>query len=314
MTQVSSGDDRGVIRTLSTDRDPPPAAYPQGITPSVEYPLHVQRRMKRDPRSVVLLTVLAVVMAGGTAVDAQQPLTRMGGVILSAFAGGAAFTDLQRSEARAERLQPPTNPIEFTRRLSPETSPALALAAGYWFNESLGLRLHAGVALTRFEIGVSERDEAMIPADTALMPRAPFERLSIWSYDATVLIRAPITPRGRIAPYGLIGGGVLRYSPSGSASLPPEAATAFAGGSTLTRGAVVLGLGAIVPLQRNNLGLTFELTDHLSRTPVERTAPGLLAEGESIRIVSSETNPGGKGRVATTNSVRLLIGVSLLLR
>lgn len=265
--------------------------------------------------SRLLPCLLILTVAGSRPAGAQNPLTRMGGLILSAYAGGGAFSDLQRSRARAELIQPPPNPIDFTRRLSPETSLTVAIAAGYWFNESWGFRLNAGLAPTRFEVSVSERERAALPSDTTVEPRAPFARLNVWSYDAVLLARAPFTPRGRVAPYGLIGGGVLRYRAAGSDPLPPEAAAVFDGGSTVNRVAIVIGVGAIVPLQRRNLALTFELTDHLSKTPVERAGTGLLAEGETIRIVMAEPNvPAVEGRVNTTNYVRLLIGISWLRR
>jgi hypothetical protein len=250
-------------------------------------------------------------------VGAQQhhPLTRMGGLMLGAYGGGAAYSDLQRSEARAELLQPPGGSVGFTRRLSPETSAVVAIAGGYWFSESWGFRLRGGFSPTRFTVSVSEREAAEIPTDTTLVPRAPFVRLTIWTFDATALFRIPVTPRGRVAPYALAGGGVLRYIAGEKGPVPPETRNVFDNGTNITRGAGVLGLGAIVPLQRRNLALTFELTDHIGSTPVKRPAAGTLAEGQNLRIVTSATNdPAGGGRVSLTHNLGLLLGLTWLVR
>ena len=83
---------------------------------------------------------------------------------------------------------------------------------------------------------------------------------------------------------------MVRYAAPGKAeALPPEARADFASGAR-TRPAVVVGVGAVVPLQREGLLLTFELTNHIVRSPL--------------------TGPDG-GAEGTTSNVRLLVGLTL---
>jgi hypothetical protein len=285
----------------------------------VEYGLHSPFGMLTMKfGSLTLAAVLLSSMASASPANAQHnPLTRMGGLVVSVFAGGAAYTDLQRSAARVElssEAGPPAS-AEFTRRLSPQTSPALALTAGYWFTPYWGIRGHVGMAPSRFGVVVSEREAALLPVDSLLLGPSHFAPVTIWTADVQVLIRAPFTPRGRVAPYGIVGAGVIRYDAGSSAPLPPEAEPAFAQKDVPTKAAIMIGAGAIVPLQRHNLALNFELTDHIARTPVERTPSRMLSQGSAIRVVTSELNDQSvAGRVRTTSHVRLLVGISWLIR
>jgi hypothetical protein len=286
----------------------------------VEYRLHSLRLMFTvNFRGYFIAAVLFAppLLASSATAQQRNPLTRMGGLVISVFAGGAAYTDLQRSAARVEltstSVQPQT--AEFTRRLSPETSPALAVAAGYWFTPHWGIRAHVGLAPSRFDVMVSEREAALLPQDSLLLGPSYFAPVTIWTGDVQMLVRAPFTPRGRVAPYGILGGGVIRYVAGNSAPLPPEAEPAFAADRSRTKASIVLGAGAMVPLQRHSLALSFELTDHLARTPVERTPSRMLSEGSAIRVVTSELNEQSvEGRVRTTSHVRLLVGLTWLVR
>jgi hypothetical protein len=279
-------------------------SFPQRICPDVE---SFAKTLTRG----LLVMVIGLTLIRSAASAQQHPLTRMGGLVLGAYGGGAAYSDLQRSPARAELLQPPGTAVDFTRRLSPETSAVVAVSGGYWFSQKWGARLRGSVSPTRFTIAVSEREAAEIPTDTTLTPRAPFVRLTIWTFDAELLYRIPVTPRGRVAPYAFLGGGVVQYVAGENGPLPPEASNSFNSGESLTRGAGVIGLGAIVPLQRRSLALTFELTDHIDPTPVDRPAGGTLGEGQKVRIVSSSS---GTGRVDLTHNVGLVLGLSWLVR
>src|SRR5688572_10194367 len=255
--------------------------------------------------------VAACLLSWPAGIEAQKPAVEMGGLVLTGSAGGAAFSDLQRTPARAHWLTA-TGVIEsrdFERRLSPATSVAFAASAAYWLNARWGVRVGAGWAPSRLEVTVSERETAAIPADT-MVEGERLSKLSVWVNDAALILRLPFTPRGRVAPYAFIGGGALQYSARGPDPLPPEAESSFADGAAPRRVAAVLGVAAMVPLQRRNLAFSFELTDHIARTPIGESAGGEM-EDATVRVtLTSDETPSSNGRVKTTSHIRLLVGLS----
>ena len=278
---------------------------------NVEYRLHCVKAMRVIKN---FGAALALALVCSTQLVAQTTTTRMGGLALSVYSGGAAHSDLQRSAARAEwPVAGVTQSREFARRLSPATAPALGMSAAYWPSQWWGIRASAGLVPTRFEVTVSDREKAGLPADSVLVGTTRYAGLRVWTYDVELMFRAPFTPRQRIVPYGLIGGGAVRYQSFGEDPLPPEARSAFGSGNQPTRAAAVIGVGALVPLQRNNLALSFELTDHLVRTPIERTG-GSELDGSGIRLTTDPTAEPGDGRVTLTSHVRLLIGLTWIPR
>lgn len=206
--------------------------------------------------------------------------TRFQGWVLTGWGGGAAFTDLQRAplevgERSGSRVQ----------RLMVDASPSVGVALGYWAKPSWGVRVQSGVALTRYSLLVpGEPNHAMVDSGGP--------NLWIWSHDANLLVRAPVTPGGRIVPYGIAGGGVLFYK-----AAEDQRAGPFEFARTTYRPAFLLGLGAMVPLEQGGTALSFELLDHIARTPVE--APG---GGEPAT-----------GHVRWANHLRLTVGISVLL-
>src|SRR5690606_2764874 len=113
--------------------------------------------------------------------------------------------------------------------------------------------------------------------------------VNVWIADVSALVRPPFT-LGRMAPYAVLGGGLVSYRRRGDDPFPPGVAEAFAGGAH-TAAAAVIGIGAAVPLQRERLLLSFALTNHLTRPLVE-----------------------GEGEISTTSHVRLLAGLTLPIR
>jgi hypothetical protein len=261
---------------------------------------------------------LAVVCATALVwpVSAQEKLpTQMGGLVLSAWGGGAAFSDLQRFAAEA-RWQMPGGEFReqgFARRLTAETSPSFGVGVAYWFSQRWGVRVQAGMSPSRLEITVPEDEVARIPADSSLKSAEKLRSLQVSSLDAQVLYRLPFTPGGLVAPYALAGVGALRWAASGNEPMPPEALQAFAENGSRTRTAAVLGLGVLIPMQRHNYALSFELTDHLALTPFTRGTSAELQEGK-VTVLTSRNAPPAEGRVHITNQVRILVGVALLVR
>jgi len=166
-----------------------------------------------------------------------------------------------------------------------DASPSLGAAIAYWPSPAWGVRIQSGVAFTRYSLLVPPPDDDA-PVDSS----GP--DLRIWSHDVSVLIRAPVTPGGRVMPYGVVGGGVLHYQGGVRPSVAP-----FDPVRSAVRPAVVVGLGAMVPLEQGGTGLTFEVLDHIARTPI--AAPG---GGEPAT-----------GHVRWANHLRLTVGISVML-
>ena len=256
---------------------------------------------------------LVLGIAGMAQAQDRKPNT-MGGLVLSAWGGGTAFSDLQRFSAEA-RWQLPTGEFQsraLDRRLSAVTAPMIGIAAAYWWSPRWGMRTQLGYSPSRFDVTVPEDEMPRVQTQATKTDESHFRSLGIMSIDAQLLYRLPVTPGGRVAPYALAGVGMLRYSTTGNDPLPPEAQPAFSSRSSRNKPAGVFGLGVLVPLQREHYALSFELTDHIARTPFTRSAAALLQEGPLTVLTSQRTAPADD-RVSMTNHVSLLVGFSWLM-
>lgn len=180
------------------------------------------------------------------------------GLSLGLAAGGSAFTAFHRTPDAG--------------RLSAHTSGVFTGNVAFWPSKNWGLRVQVNHAPSRFEqIG----PEPQLVADTARLAG-----LSIWSYQGQVNFRMP-TIKSRIMPYGIVGGGVVKYSAERDQDpIPPAAMSDFSAGSrTVPSG--VLGVGARVQTRRNGWALNFELVDQLSRTPISGT------DGSQVKVTNA---------------------------
>jgi hypothetical protein len=238
-----------------------------------------------------------------------EPWFRHGTWMLSADVGGAAFTDFQRATART--MPGETAVGDFRRRVSAGTTVTMGGSATYWLGEAAGVRAALAWAPTRFSVRnageaqrvLNERDEA---------EREPYARLDVWMGSASLVFRLPMSLR-RLVPYGIVGGGAVHLRMAEGALVPPEARRRFEGGSW-TGPAAVFGLGATLPLQRRNLLMSFELTNHLTPTPLDDQGRGEQFELGGIPFElerDSGRNPDGIG---LTNNLRLTLGLTLPLR
>jgi hypothetical protein len=209
----------------------------------------------------------------------------MRGLTLTGLVGGAANTDLQRVTTRDATTVAPL------RRITADTSPAIAGAIGYWPSRHWGFRLHGSFAPTQLE--VRDAGDADDGQDGVLS-----ESAQLWTADLALMIRAPVTPGGRLVPYLLIGGGVIGFSADRPGQFAAETGQDVGGGSSIEP-AGMIGVGAHVPLQRGGLALTFELTDHIFTTPIRDPVIGATATGDAVDV---------------TNHFRLLTGLTLRLR
>lgn len=251
--------------------------------------------------------LMAAVLSGCAAwvavapVAAQTPAERLfqkGVVTVGISGGGAAFSDFQRGEAI-------NGSTEFDRRLSAQTTVAVAANVTYWPARQWGVRVHGSYSPSRFVLNEAEQQSGRVSAEASLA------RLGVFMADFDILFRAPIV-WGRVAPYGLIGAGAVEYraNPALTAPIPAEAETSFQSGRRRLF-AGVLGIGARIPLDDHDFHLTFELTDHITRSPVDSPVQGMTRDGVFLDPDGWGTEDDGAG---VTSHVRLMVGLAMPIR
>lgn len=218
-----------------------------------------------------------------------------GVVSLSLFGGGIAFSDFRREAEPVASDQP------LERRLSARTSVLGAGALTYWLSRRWGVRVHASYAPSRFELKMADAGATnqLLRAEAA----PPLSRVDVWMYDADLVFRIPLR-LGRVEPYGILGGGAVEYRlRTAEGEMVPESVVTAFDGNRQRMLAAVIGLGAVVPLERHRLLLNFELTNHIGETPLNEDALSTAAlDPESEQRVDS---------VGYTSNVRLMLGLTI---
>jgi opacity protein-like surface antigen len=265
--------------------------------------------MKRTALLACICTLIPPTGAAGQVV--AEPLVRAGTWTLTVEVGGAAFSDLERTRAR-----PISGDLElgdFSRRVSARTAGSAGGWVGYWITDGWGVRAGMSYVPTSFTVWNDETARRALDAVGAWEDDPSYASLDLWMADATVVFQFP-RRFGRVTPYGLVGGGLVRYDASDDAVMPPEARSRFADG-IWQGGAAVFGVGAAIPLQRSDLLMSFELTNHLSRTPLGGRSAGEFFElgGVSMQI-DPDAATSQENEVGLTSHVRLAVGLTLPLR
>jgi hypothetical protein len=264
--------------------------------------------MKNRFRAFVILSALATA-AHASELRAQvsaEHLFRPGSVALSVYGGGAAFSPFRQGAVR-----PVDGTLEFQRRVSAHTSPAVGADLQWWLNGRLGVRAHASWLPSRFDVQFDAVGTDYVRR-AAGGEEPEWKRLDIFLADISALIRPPLT-FGRVAPYAIVGGGVASYRPRGDGPLPAGTERAFADGPR-TAVAGVLGLGAAIPLQRKDLILSFAVTNHIARSPLADADRGDAGEGPSYDLVMGEISADEGDRAALASNVRLMVGLTVPIR
>lgn len=253
-----------------------------------------------------LLAMVSVPCTAAAQVSAE-PWLRPGTLNLTAEIGGAAFSDFHR--ARARPVVPIADMHDFQRRVSARTSITVGATATYWVGTGWGVRLGGAFVPTRFSVWNEETAELRL-APTSLDEEPMHASLGVWLGNAAITFRFPRS-FGRVVPFGVVGAGAVHYSLRDDNNLPEEARTQFDGGSR-TMPAALLGIGATLPLEREGLLLNFELTNHLSRSPLD-SARG--SEPFDISGVVVELAPGsdasGLHGTGMMSNLRLTVGLTM---
>ncbi|HSK18161.1 MAG TPA: hypothetical protein VK912_03420 [Longimicrobiales bacterium] len=263
-------------------------------------------------RTVRLLCLCALVLPGDVyAQAAGDPSFRAGTFMLTVEVGGAAFSDFERTQARP--LDGGLELGDFARRVSARTAGSAGAWASYWIRDGLAVR--AGISFVPSSFTVWNEDIARAAIESLRPAEADptYASLSIWMASLSGVFRFPHS-FGRVTPYGIVGAGLVRYHASEDAVIPPEARGRFASGNW-QKGAGVVGIGAAIPLQRRSLLMSFELTNHISRSPLGDGSAGEMFElgGVAMQIDPDDVS-SGDGDVGLTSHIRLALGLTLPLR
>ena len=257
---------------------------------------------------LLLLMLLPATAAAQTGIRAPQ------GWSLGVFGGAAAFSDMLRGSVRVVRASTTgTEERELARRVGAETSTAVGAQVAFWPGRHWGVRLHGIYSPSRFETIMQESE-----AEYAGMPSTSVEGdrlagLDVLSADLQLLFRLP-TIKNRVMPYGILGGGVVRYSvQKGEEPVPQEAQGDFEGGVKV-RPAAVFGLGAMLPLSHRSFRLHFELTNQIAGTPLQGGHQHSILNADGRIEIDPRDEPSGERRVSVTNTARFMVGASFAFR
>lgn len=263
--------------------------------------------MKPAISAIALCATL--VTAPAAAQVTAEPWFRGGTFMFTVEAGGAAFTDFERTQARP--VVAGDDMGGFSRRVSAQTAGSVGAWVGYWIVNGWGVRAGMSYVPTSFTVW---NDESMQQALDALAPdeRDPsYASLDVWMANVSTVFRFPRS-FGRVTPYGMVGAGIIRYTPTGEAAMPPEARSRFENGQWQTA-AAMFGVGAAIPLQKRNLLMSFELTNHVARSPLG-DGGGETFELAGIPMQLDDGDASGTDEVGVTSHFRLALGLTLPLR
>jgi hypothetical protein len=263
--------------------------------------------MKPYIPAIALCATLAA--APGAAQVTAEPWFQAGTFMFTVEAGGAAFSDFERTQARP--VVAGNDLSGFGRRVSAQTAGSVGGWVGYWILNGWGVRAGVSYVPTSFTVW---NDESMQQALDALAPeeRDPsYASLDVWMANASTVFRFPRS-FGRVTPYGIVGAGLIRYTPTGDAAMPPEARSRFADGQWQTA-AAMFGIGAAIPLQKRNLLMSFELTNHVAQSPLG-DGSGETFELAGIPMQLDDSDPSGSDDVGLTSHFRLALGLTLPVR
>ena len=260
------------------------------------------------------LLAATLALAFASQLNAQTGIRPPRGISIGFLGGAAAFSDMQRGSIRVIRPTPGgVEERELARRVGAETSTTLGAYLAFWPSRNWGLRLAGSWAPSRFETIMKEADADYAGVPTTSSEGERLAALSIMSADLELVFRLP-TVKNRVMLYGILGGGYARYSVNTSDDpVPPEAEGDFEGGVKV-RPAGVIGLGAMLPLRNRSYRMHFELSNHISATPLEGGEGESIVGEDGTVVILPRDEAAGEERVSVVSGVRFVVGISYSLR
>lgn len=258
------------------------------------------------PLRLLLAAVLACAaalpheLAGqGTPVRIGHPV-HPGAITISLLAGGSAFSKLQPVTVETPGGE------TYPAALALSTTTTLGAEVSYWLRNWLGLRLQGSYAPGEFQLRMREERRDSLLGPDAGPSDLRFSDVSAYTYAGAAVLNLPLAT-GRTQPYALLGAGAVSYGADEQDARGLEAA--FEGSDRSTRVAGLAGLGLRVPLREGSVALTFELTDHVSRTPVPGDDDRLLLDTEGFDVFNRHHPEDSEGSTRYVHDVSFFVGL-----
>lgn len=274
--------------------------------------MEVSEKMRR----VLLAGVVAGLLLPTSAAHGQVLAAGERGIEAAFFTGASFYGAFLERTGRATLLDSDGRPLasdEFRRTISARGAGSIGAALSYWFTPTWAVRVHGSYSRSRFTVDdepVDDDDDTLSSA--GLREPGRLAPLTVRTYDASLVFRIPARV-GELAPYALLGGGVISYRahPKEGRDVPVGARGAFSRG-TRRDIAGVAGIGTIYSLGRASLAV--EVTDHISRSPVHdrRVAEELRLDDVIVDIPQILDDEFGARPRRVTNNFQLVAGVTFM--
>jgi len=221
----------------------------------------------------------AIVLSAGNLHAQVSDGVRHVALTASIHAGGTAFTRFQLVTVEA----PGSPEGSYSGSLAASTAASLGANLTAWFTPWLGARLHFGYAPATFEVRLTEEDREDVLGDASGYQALSYSDMSVFTISGAAVLVLPI-PSTRVAPYVLVGAGGSLFTADDRGAQGLD--SAFAGHDVAMRGAGVAGIGVTIPLTAARVSLSFELTDHMTVTPIEANDGRVLLDDAQLRVVN----------------------------
>ncbi|HUF12211.1 MAG TPA: hypothetical protein VMN78_03850 [Longimicrobiales bacterium] len=254
----------------------------------------------RAARAAALAATLVTLPA---ALAAQDDSGRRVALMVTVHAGGTAFTRMQNITVDAPGSEQGT----YAGSLAASTAASLGADLTVWFGPWLGARLHMLYAPSNFELRLTEEDREEVLGVEADYRSLDYSDLSLFALTGAVVLALPIRS-AQVAPYALLGmgGALLSADDRGAQNLN----TAFEGNPASASLIGVAGVGIKIPLNAGRVSISFEITDHVMRSPIPEHDDRVLLETAELSVVNRQHPMAAEDDARYMHSVGIAAGLS----
>lgn len=252
---------------------------------------------------VAVAAALGALIAVPAALAAQEDDEGRVALMITMHAGGTAFTRMQNITVEV----PGSTQGTYAGSLAASTAATLGADLTVWFRPWLGARLHMVYAPSNFELRLTEEDREEVLGTEADYRSLNYSDLSLFSLTGAIVLALPIQS-SHVAPYALLGmgGALLSADDRGAQNLE----TAFEGNAAAAGLVAVAGAGLKIPLNTGRVSLSFEITDHVMRSPIPVHDDRVLLDTSDLRVVNRQHPSAVEDDARYMHSVGIAAGVS----
>lgn len=254
-------------------------------------------------RARAAAALAVALLAGTTDARAQTDVARPFALSVTVHAGGTAFTRMQNITVEAAGLLQPSYPGE----IAASTAATLGADMTLWFRPWLGARIHFLYAPSNFELRLTEEDREEVLGEASSYESLDYSDLSLFMMTGAVVLALPIRS-AHVAPYALLGLGGALFSADRRGAQGLDAA--FDGYATAMQGVAVAGIGLKIPLNAGRVSLSFEITDHVMRTPIPEHDDRVLLDTGTLRAINQQHPLAVEDDARYMHSVGIAAGLS----